>query len=678
MDNRSEIESKIRSISKTLKQWAREYYELDAPTATDYEYDMLFRELKELEEQYPEFAFPDSPTKRVGGEPLEGFVKVAHNVPLMSLDDIFSKEEVFAFCRKVYEANGGPCDLVVEQKIDGLSVAATYIDGELRVGATRGDGEIGENITGNLKTVITLPLAFDPETSRGHVGRLVVRGEVFMPRRMFEKLNAACAGKGQNTFANPRNAAAGSLRQLDSRITASRRLDIFVFNLQEVAGVEIKTHSESLEFLKGLGFKISPNYRVCKSPDEVWEAIQDIGENRSGLSYDIDGAVIKADDLALRAQMGATDHAPRWAAAYKFPAEQKKTRLLDIAIQVGRTGVLTPLAILEPVRIAGSTVSKATLHNADYIRDKDIMIGDVVGLIKAGDVIPAITGPDAEQRDDGYPRRAFAMPEFCPICGSRVERDPGEAAARCIGIECPARIARSIEHYVSKDAMNIDGFGEQMVATLLDHGFIKTIPDIYDLYSKRDEILKLDRIGEKSFTKLIMAIERSKKNELYRLIYGLGIRNVGVKAARSLAYFYGNMEMIRNASAAEIASINDFGEITAQAVEDFFRDPQNLHTLNRLAELGINMEESERKRATRGALEGWSFVVTGTLPSLSRQQVHKLIEDNGGRTSDSVSGRTHFLVAGENAGSKLAKAQALGVTIITEEQLLALIESRKS
>ena len=670
-----EIESKIRSISDTLKRWAREYYELDAPTATDYEYDMLFKELKELEEKYPEFAFPDSPTKRVGGAPLEGFVKVAHNVPLMSLDDIFSEEEVFSFCRKVYEANGGPCDLVVERKIDGLSVAAVYVDGELKVGATRGDGEIGENITENLKTVINLPLAFDPETPIGRIKRLVVRGEVFMPRKVFEKLNASCAEKGQNTFANPRNAAAGSLRQLDSKITASRRLDIFVFNMQEIEGAAIGTHSGSLELLRRLGFKISPDYKVCKSPEEVWSAIQEIGEKRGGLSYDIDGAVIKADDLALRLKMGATDHAPRWAAAYKFPAEQKKTRLLDIAVQVGRTGVLTPLAILEPVKIAGSTVSKATLHNADYVRDKDVMIGDIVGLIKAGDVIPAITGPDVSQRNDGFPRKAFAMPEYCPVCGSKVMRDPGEAAARCIGIECPAKIARSIEHYVSKDAMNIDGFGEQMVAALLDNGFIKTIPDIYDLYSKRSEILKLDRIGEKSFTKLIMAIERSKKNELYRLIYGLGIRNVGVKAAKTLAYFYGNIERIENASAEEIATINDFGEITAQSVVDFFKDPRNLHTVRRLAEIGVNMAEDDEKRKIAGPLEGMTFVVTGTLPTLSRQQVHKLIEDNGGRTSDSISSKTSFLVAGENAGSKLMKAQSLGVRIISEDELRRLIGS---
>ena len=674
----SDIENRIRSISKTLKQWAREYYELDAPTATDYEYDMLFKELKELEEEYPEFAFPDSPTRRVGGEPLEGFEKVAHNVPLMSLDDIFSREEVLAFCAKVYEANGGPCDLVVERKIDGLSVAAAYVNGEFKVGATRGDGEIGENITENLKTVITLPLAFDPETAYGRIERLVVRGEVFMPRRMFEKLNASCVEKGQNTFANPRNAAAGSLRQLDPKVTASRRLDIFVFNLQEVSGADIRTHSESLEFMKSLGFKISPDYKVCKSPEEVWNAIQEIGAKRSSLGYDIDGAVIKVDDLALRAGMGATDHAPRWAAAYKFPAEQKKTRLLDIAVQVGRTGVLTPLAILEPVKIAGSTVSKATLHNADYIKDKDIMIGDVVGLIKAGDVIPAITGPDVSERGDGFPRKPFAMPESCPVCGAKVMRDPGEAASRCIGIECPAKIARSIEHYVSKDAMDIDGFGEQMVATLLENGLIKTIPDIYGLYSKRSEILKLERIGEKSFTKLIMAIERSKKNEFYRLIYGLGIRNVGVKAAKTLAYFYGDIETIKRASAEEIATINDFGEITARSVADFFRDPGNIHTLNRLAEVGVNMKEDREKRKTAGPLEGLTFVVTGTLPSFSRNEVQKLIEDNGGRTSDSVSGKTSFLVAGENAGSKLVKAQSLGVRIISEDELLKLIESRSN
>ena len=669
---REEASKKLEAMRRTLKQWSHEYYVLDNPTATDYEYDELYRELTEIEAEFPELVTEDSPSRRVGGKVLDKFEKFTHNVPLMSLDDIFSREEVDAFCDRVAAACGYMPEFVVEQKIDGLSVAATYENGILTVGATRGDGVTGEKITENLKTVRSLPLSFDSAGIR----RLVVRGEVFMPRSAFEKVNAQCEKNGQNTFANPRNAAAGSLRQLDSSVTAQRGLDIFVFNLQEIEGVSVTKHSESLELMRSLGFKISPDYKKCKTKEEVWRAICEIGEKRGSLEYDIDGAVIKVDDLALREMLGATTHAPRWAAAYKFPAERKKTRLLDIAIQVGRTGVLTPLAVLEPVFIAGSTVSKATLHNADYIEEKDIMIGDVVTLIKAGDVIPAIISADSDARNDGVPRRKFAMPERCPVCGGPVGREEGEAAYRCVGIECPAKLARSLEHFVSKDAMNIDGFGTQLVAVLLDAGLIKTIPDIYALASKKDELVALERIGEKSAANLLEAIENSKKNDFYRLIFGLGIRNIGVKASKQLAAEFGSVEAVSKATFDELVALDDFGAVMAESVVEFFADAQTVHTLRLLEERGVNMTVTEQKKASdaAGPLAGLTVVLTGTLPTMTRDEAKALIEANGGKTSDSVSKKTGLVVAGEAAGSKLTKAQALGVKIVDEEGLLALIK----
>jgi DNA ligase (NAD+) len=668
---REEAGKKLEAMRRTLSRWSYEYYVLDAPTATDYEYDELYRELTEIEAEFPELVTEDSPSRRVGGKVLDKFEKFTHNVPLMSLDDIFSREEVDAFCDRVAAACGFMPEFVVEQKIDGLSVAATYENGILTVGATRGDGVTGEKITENLKTVRSLPLSFsDPR-----IGRIVVRGEVFMPRSAFEKVNAQCERNGQNTFANPRNAAAGSLRQLDSLVTAQRGLDIFVFNLQEIEGVSVTKHSESLELMRSLGFKISPDYKKCKTKEEVWRAICEIGEKRGSLEYDIDGAVIKVDDLALREMLGATTHAPRWAAAYKFPAERKKTRLLDIAVQVGRTGVLTPLAVLEPVFIAGSTVSKATLHNADYIEEKDIMVGDVVTLIKAGDVIPAIIAADSDARDDGVQRRKFAMPDRCPVCGGPVVREEGEAAYRCVGIECPAKLARSLEHFVSKDAMNIDGFGTQLVAALLDAGLIKNIPDIYALASKKDELVALERIGEKSAANLLEAIENSKKNDFYRLIFGLGIRNIGVKASKQLAAEFGSVEAVAKATFDELVALDDFGAVMAESVVSFFADGQTEHTLRLLAERGVNMTVTEQKKASdaAGPLAGMTVVLTGTLPTMTRDEAKALIEAAGGKTSDSVSKKTSLVVAGEAAGSKLTKAQALGIRVIDEEELVRII-----
>jgi len=667
----SELKEKLDKIKRILNRWAYEYYVLDNPTASDYEYDELYRQLVDIETEHPELKTEDSPTHRVGGRILDKFEKFTHNVPLMSLDDVFSREEVFAFCDRVEEALGYAPEYVVEQKIDGLSVGVTYENGTMTVGATRGDGVVGENVTANLKTVRSLPLKIDAND----IPRIVVRGEVFMPHKAFEKLNEACEKSGQNTFANPRNAAAGSLRQLDSKITASRNLDIFVFNLQELEGRTVEKHSESLELMKKFGFKTSPDYKVCKSKEEIWDAICGIGDARANLDYDIDGAVIKVDSLAAREQLGATTHAPRWACAYKFPAERKNTRLVDIAVQVGRTGVLTPLAVMEPVFIAGSTVSKATLHNTDYIEEKGIMIGDVITLIKAGDVIPAVIGVVEEARNDGCARRKFEMPSRCPVCGGPVVREDGEAAYRCTGIECPAKLARSLEHFVSKDAMNIDGFGTQLVSALLDAGLIRTIPDIYRLYEKRDELAAMERMGEKSISNLLAAIESSKKNDFYRLIFGLGIRNIGVKASKQLAAEFGSVRAIANATLEALASLEDFGDITAESVVSFFGDSQTEHTLSMLEELGVNMTETEQKKASSGVFFGKTFVLTGTLPTMTRDEAKRLIESKGGKTSDSVSKKTDYVVAGEAAGSKLAKAQQLGIAIIDEDGLLAMADA---
>ncbi|MCR5695087.1 MAG: NAD-dependent DNA ligase LigA [Clostridia bacterium] len=668
MSDIAEIKERLDKIKRLLNRWSYEYYVLDAPTATDYEYDDLYRQLEEIEAAHPELKTEDSPTHRVGGKILEKFEKFTHNVPLMSLDDVFSKEEVFAFCDRVREALGYEPDYVVEQKIDGLSVGVTYENGKMTVGATRGDGTVGENVTQNLKTVRSLPLSVEDP----NIAKIVVRGEVFMPHKAFEKLNEACEKSGQNTFANPRNAAAGSLRQLDSGITASRNLDIFVFNLQELEGRQVSKHSESLELMRSLGFKISPDYRICRTKEEIWDAICAIGSARADLDYDIDGAVIKVDSLSDRERLGATTHAPRWACAYKFPAEKKNTRLTDIAVQVGRTGVLTPLAVMEPVFIAGSTVSKATLHNTDYIEEKDIMIGDIITLIKAGDVIPAVIGVDVDARGDGYERRKFVMPDRCPVCGGPVVREEGEAAYRCTGIECPAKLARSLEHFVSKDAMNIDGFGTQLVSALLDAGLIKTIPDIYKLKDRKDDLISMERMGEKSISNLLSAIENSKRNDFYRLIFGLGIRNIGVKASKQLAAEFGSVRAIANATEEALSGLEDFGEIMAKSVVAFFRDSQTEHTLAMLEELGVNMTATEQKKASSGALFGKTFVLTGTLPTMTRDEAKRLIESKGGKTSDSVSKKTDYVVAGEAAGSKLTKAQQLGIAVIDEDALKAL------
>ncbi len=673
--SKDEAVLRLEEIKPLLNKWAHEYYVLDMPSVTDAEYDKLYRELVGIEAQYPELVTEDSPTKRVGGKVLDGFEKFTHKVPLQSLDNVFSEAEVYAFCDKVKAECGDDAEFVVEQKIDGLSVAVTYEKGSLTVGATRGDGVTGEDVTENLRTVNSLPLKIDTEAER-----LTVRGEVFMPHKAFQKVNEEQELAGQNTFANPRNAAAGSLRQLDSSVAAKRGLDVFIFNLQEIEGVSLSSHSESLEYLRKTGFKVSPGYKVCKNGEEVWKAICEIGEARGKLPYDIDGAVIKTDNFRMREKMGSTAKYPRWATAYKFPAEEKKTRLLDIVVNVGRTGVLTPLAILEPVKIAGSTVSKATLHNEDYIAEKNIMIGDVVTVIKAGDVIPAVVSVDMEQREKDsaegvFARTAFKMPEKCPVCGSPVTREEGEAARRCNGIECPARLQRSIEHFVSKDAMNIDGMGEALVALLLEKGFITSVTDLYLLHEKREALAAIEGLGKKSVDNLIRSIENSKNNDIYRLIYGLGIRHTGVKASKQLAKAFGSIDRISEASFEEISSLEDFGGITAACVKEFFEDENTKHTLEKLRSYGLNFDRTEQKSVTEGVegVLGKTFVLTGTLPTLKRSEAQALIEAKGGKCSGSVSKKTDFVVAGEEAGSKLTKAQELGIAVIDEATLLEML-----
>lgn len=661
---------RAEELRNILNKYAYEYYVLDTPSVSDAEYDVLYRELVKIESEYSDLITPESPTQRVGDRVLDGFEKFTHNVPLQSLDNVFSEEEVIAFCDKLRAETDTDISFVVEKKIDGLSVALTYIDGIFVSGATRGDGFVGEDVTENLRTVKSIPLKLTRK-----IPKIVVRGEVYMSHKTFERVNDEQEISGLNRFANPRNAAAGSLRQLDTKIAASRGLDIFIFNLQEIDGVTVKSHSESLELMKDLGFKVSPGYKCCKSAEEVWQAVCEIGENRGVLEYDIDGAVIKTNEFALRDMLGTTSKFPKWATAYKFPAEKKKTRLIDIEVNVGRTGVLTPLAILEPVRLAGSTVSKATLHNIDFIRERDIHINDIVTVMKAGDVIPAIVEVDFDERQkDGIERLDFNMPQVCPVCGSPVKRDEDEAAYRCIGIECPAMLYRGIVHFVSRDAMNIDGMGPAVINVLLENNLISSIADIYTLKDKEESLLALDRMGKKSVENMIAAIEKSKENELYRLIFGLGIRHVGVKASKLLTQRFADIYEISEASVEELAGIDDFGLIMAQSVYDFFRTEQANHIIAQFAEFGLNLKSPEKNESADMRFSGMTFVLTGTLPTYKRSEAQSIIESMGGKCSGSVSAKTSIVLAGEEAGSKLDKAQKLGIRVIDEEEFRKMIE----
>ena len=633
------MKNRLDELKKLINDYSYKYYVLDKPEISDFEYDALYRELLEIERENPELVTPDSPSQRVGGQVLEGFEKFTHNVPLQSLDNVFNEAEVYEFCRKIQDAfPGEPVEFVVEKKIDGLSVALTYEGGLLTVGATRGDGNVGENVTLNVKTVMSVPLKLN-----NPVEKLVVRGEIYMPKSSFMKLNEEQDLKGQPTFANPRNAAAGSLRQLDSKIAAKRNLDIFVFNMQEISSdaPNINSHSEALDYLKAQGFKVSSMYKVCKTPAEVWAAIQEIGDKRESLEYDIDGAVIKTNNFKQREKLGETSKFPKWATAYKYPPEKKFTRLKAIEVQVGRTGVLTPIAILEPVFLAGSTISKATLHNLDYIKERDIKIGDMVQLMKAGDVIPAVVSVDksAREKEMNISREIFEMPEKCPVCGGVVSRDKDEAAYRCTNNDCPAKSFRGLVHFTSKDAMNIEGLGPAVLKVLFDIGLVTDISDIYRLKDHREELINLERMGEKSVDNLLASIENTKNNELYRLIFGLGIRQIGAAASKTLAKHFGSMDAVMQADCETLENLEDFGRITAESVREFFIESKNIALVNELKELGLNMTYkapvvTNNVEGKFNPVEGKIFVLTGTLPTLKRSEAQKMIEDRGGKCTD--------------------------------------------
>lgn len=660
----SEIK-RIEELRERLTYHAKLYYVYDAPEISDYEYDMMFAELKALEEKHPELEDPTSPTHRVGGKALDKFEKVTHSVRMNSLSDVFSFEEVEDFITRTNEL-AGDAEYSVEPKIDGLSVALTYKNGILVMGATRGDGAVGEDVTLNVRTIQTVPLKLSEPLS------FTLRGEVYMPRATFEKLNASRELKGESLFANPRNAAAGSLRQLDSGIAAERGLDIFIFNLQEgnlyTDRENPVSHSEILDRIAELEFPVLRDRAKVKGAKAVTDHINKLGALRDGLAYDIDGVVIKLDNVEERAAVGEGTNSPKWAVAYKFPPEQKQTRLVDITVAVGRTGVLTPNAVLEPVRLAGTSVSRATLHNIEFIREKGIMIGDTVTVQKAGDIIPEVVCAHKEKRNGT--EREFNMPSLCPSCGEPVFYNADEGTAtRCTNSACPAQLSRSIEHFASKGAMNIDGLGPQIVELLLDKDLIHDFADLYSL--KVEEIAELDRMGKKSAENLVSAIESSKKAGLERLLYALGIRNIGEVAAAALAARYGTLVACFDATLEELCAMEDFGEITAKCVVDFFSHPQNRELCIRLIEAGLLTEAVAMP--TDNAFEGLTFVLTGTLPTLSRDEASRLIKAKGGKVSGSVSKKTSYVVAGEAAGSKLTNAQNLGIPIIDEDELLKML-----
>lgn len=662
-----EVGERIAALRKQLDYYARKYYVDDDPQISDAEYDRMFYELKALEEEHPEFDDPASPTKRVGGAALEKFEKVTHDVQMGSLTDVFSFDELRAFLTRTEEAlaaAGKRPAYSVECKIDGLSVSLEYRDGRLVRGSTRGDGFVGENVTENIRTIRSVPL-FD-----GHpeLPYLEVRGEVFLPRDSFEELNREREENEEPLFANPRNAAAGSLRQLDSKITAKRKLDIFIFNVQASEGIAFDTHMGSLDFLADAGFHVIPFRKRLTDAEDIIAQIEEIGRMRAELPFDIDGVVIKLDDLADRTLLGETASTPRWAVAYKFPPEIKETKLLDIVVQVGRTGVLTPNAVLSPVRLAGTSVSRATLHNIDFIRERDIRIGDAVLVQKAGDIIPEVLRVNPDKRTGG--EVPYVMPAYCPSCGEPVIRDEEEAATRCTNALCPAQLLRSLAHFVSRDAMNIDGLGIQVLRQLRDAGLLHSAADLYDL--RAEQLEPLDRMGKKSAENLINAVERSKTAGLDRVIYALGIRQVGQKAAQVLARRFGDMESLSHADEEALCAVDDIGGITAENIVNFFAHPQTETLIGRLRAAGVDMTY-HTEEAAGTALAGKTFVLTGTLPTLSREQATALIEANGGEVKSSVSKKTSYVLAGADPGSKLTKAQALGVPVLSEEQLYEMI-----
>ena len=656
-----EPQKRIQDLTALLNEAGYRYYVLDDPTLPDFEYDRLLRELEDLEKAYPEYVLPDSPTKRVGGQAVNTFGEVTHAVPLMSLQDVFSMEELEDFFNRIKEALPNAA-YSVEPKIDGLSVALEYEDGRFVRGATRGDGVVGEDVTENLKTIRSIPMTLENAPAR-----LIVRGEVYMPKKTFRTLNAALEENGEKTFANPRNAAAGSLRQKDPKVTAKRKLDILVFNVQLAEGVTFTSHCETLEYLKSLRFKVIP-YKKLSDTKKIEEEILRINEEREKLPCDIDGGVVKLDDLAQRELLGATAKFPRWAVAYKYPPEVKSTVIEDIVIQVGRTGVLTPKAVVAPVRLAGTTVTNATLHNQDFISRLDVRVGDTVRIRKAGEIIPEILGVDLSKRPENT--NPYFLPDRCPVCGAEVVRDEDGAFLRCTGAECPAQLSRNIAHFVSRDAMDIDGLGSAIVESLISQKLIKSPADIY--YLTLEEISGLWKSGTTAAKKLLAAIEASKQQDLSRLIYALGIRQVGVKTGKSLAAAFGSMDALMEAPLEALTAVPDIGEITAQSIYEWFRQDQSRHLIRRLREAGLNFESKRVITDTR--LAGKTVVLTGTLSRFTREEATEKIELLGGKASGSVSRKTSFVVAGENAGSKERKARELGIPVLTEDEFWEMIQ----
>ena len=663
--NREDARKRIDELKEITAYHAKRYYDDDDPEISDFEYDMLMLELRNLENQFPDFVTSDSLTQHVGGTVKEGFEKVEHEVPLQSLQDIFDFDELYAFDERVKKALGDDVNLkyIVETKIDGLSVALEYKNGEFVRGATRGNGLVGEDITENLKTIKHIPKKLKEPVD------IIVRGEVFIGKAEFDQMNEERQANEEPLFANARNAAAGSLRQLDSSITAQRPLDIYIFNVQKSDSIEFKSHIESLEYLEKLGFNVNPVKVPCDSVEEVIKEIENIGENREDLTFGIDGAVIKVDDLNQRETLGTNFKTPKWAIAYKYPPEQKETILKEIALQVGRTGAITPMAILEPVKVAGSTISKTTLHNEDFIKEKDLKIGDTVVIQKAGDVIPEVVGVVKEKRTGR--EIDFIMPRKCPVCGADAVREEGESAVRCIGIECPAKQYRNILHFASRDAMNIKGLGDSIIEEFLNRDLIKNIADLYTL--KFEDIASLKKNGQKFAQNLIDSINQSKNNEFYRVINGLGIRHIGVKAAKSLAKNFKNIDNLQDASVEGLLQIDDMGEIMAESVHEFFSQEQTKDLIGKLKSYGVNMKIEETSLIDN-RFEGMIFVLTGGLENYSRKEAEDLIESFGGKTSSSVSKKTTYVLAGEDGGSKLTKAQSLGITIINENEFIEMIK----
>ena len=665
-----EARKQVKELREKLEYYAKLYYDMDNPAITDYEYDMMMNKLKALEKEFPELITKDSLTQKVGGHVKEGFKQVTHEVPLQSLQDIFSFDELREFdnrVRKVAEENNEELKYVVETKIDGLSTALKYENGVFVQGATRGNGLIGEDVTENLKTIAHIPKKLNEDIN------ITVRGEVFIGTKEFEKMNAEREIMDEPLFANARNAAAGSLRQLDSRVTAMRPLDIFIFNVQKYEAETFdseNSHFTELNKLEKLGFNVVPVRTLCSTIDEAIEAIQKIGEDREKLSFGIDGAVIKVDNLRLREILGTTYKVPKWAIAYKYPPEKKETKLLDIVCQVGRTGAITPTAILEPVKVAGSTISKTTLHNEDFIKQKGLKIGDTVVIQKQGDIIPEVV--DVLKRKRNGTERDFVMPTVCPVCGAPVVREEGEAVARCIGIECSAKLLRNLAHFASKEGMDIDGLGIKIIEQLVDKGLLKNITDIYTLTI--DEIASLKKNGKKFAQNLIDAINESKNNDLFKLLTALGIRHIGTKSAKGLCKKYKSIDEIANASFEELSMIDDVGMITAKSIYEFFRQPQTMDLIEKLKEAGVNTEVLDDDSNSDDRFYGETFVLTGSLTGFTRQEASDIIERFGGKVSGSVSKKTSYVLAGEEAGSKLTKAQELGIRIISEEEFNNMIK----